>query len=106
MHNVAKAIGLGALVAGSLDILSAFVTSYDGKNTLGQVVLQVLHSVAAGPFGPAMNKGGVPTALLGLAIHFAIMTVMVSVFVFAAQRFSCAARPSSPASPTAWSSMV
>ncbi len=46
----------------------------------------MLHSVASGPFGEGVNSGGVATALAGLAVHFAIMTVMVAIFVTGARR--------------------
>ena len=65
------------LVAGTLDILSAFVFS--------GAVVGVLQTVASGPFGKDIAEGpaGVP---LGLLTHFAIMAVMVTVYVLATQR--------------------
>ena len=65
------------LVAGTLDILSAFVFS--------GAVVGVLQTVASGPFSKDIAEGpaGVP---LGLLTHFAIMAAMVTVYVLAAQR--------------------
>jgi hypothetical protein len=65
------------LIAGTLDILSAFA--------FAGAVVAVLQTVASGPFGGAIAEGpaGVP---LGLLTHFAIMAVMVAVYVLAARR--------------------
>ena len=65
------------LVAGTLDIVSAFVFS--------GAVVSVLQSVASGPFGPDV-AGGPAGAPLGLLTHFALMAVMVAVYVLAARR--------------------
>ena len=65
------------LIPGTLDILSAFVFS--------GAVIGVLQTVASGPFGNDIAEGpaGAP---LGLLTHFAIMAVMVTVYVIAARR--------------------
>src|SRR5262245_23248477 len=65
------------LVAGTLDILSAFV--------FAGAVVGVLQTVASGPFGNAVAEGPAG-ALLGLLTHFAIMAVMVAVYFAAAAR--------------------
>jgi len=72
-----RTIALATLVAGTLDILSAFVWS--------GAVVGVLRTVASGPLGDAIAHGpaGAP---LGLLVHFAIMAVMVAVYVLAAGR--------------------
>jgi hypothetical protein len=59
------------LVAGTLDILFAFVIS--------GAVEPVLRTVASGPFGDAIPDG-LLGALLGLLVHFAIMAVMATTF--------------------------
>lgn len=65
------------LVAGTLDILSAFIWS--------GAVVPVLRTVASGPFGDviAQGPGGAP---LGLLVHFSIMALMAAVYVLAASR--------------------
>lgn len=65
------------LVAGTLDILFAFVTAGS--------VAPVLRTVASGPLGDAIADGpaGAP---LGLLVHFAIMAVMAAAYVLAASR--------------------
>ena len=72
-----RTILLATLVAGTLDILSAFVWS--------GAVVRVLRTVASGPLGDEIAQGpaGAP---LGLLVHFAIMAVMVAVYVLAARR--------------------
>ena len=72
-----RTIAWATLVAGTLDILSAFVWS--------GAVIGVLQTVASGPFGDAIAEGpaGAP---LGLLTHFAIMAVMVTAYVLTARR--------------------
>jgi hypothetical protein len=68
-------------VAGTLDILSAFVFSTTASPP------QVLRYVATGPFGDGMADAGAGGALLGLLVHYGIMTIMVTVFVLASRRW-------------------
>jgi len=65
-----SAVGIfwGGLIAGTLDILAAFVvTGFKGR---GPDV--VLHGIASGLLGPKAFRGGIATAALGLACHYAI----------------------------------
>lgn len=71
----------GTLVAGTLDILSAFVWTF----MAGGKAVNVLPSVASGPFGDAITESAV-AAPLGLAVHFALVLVMVAVYVVVASR--------------------
>lgn len=81
-NSFGSAIGRATLIAGSLDLMSAFV--FGGMKGAGPI--RILRSVAAGPFGDGMREGGTPAALIGLATHFSIMAVMVSAFVLASAR--------------------
>jgi uncharacterized membrane protein YagU involved in acid resistance len=54
-------------------------------------VVSVLQSVASGPFGAGI-AGGPAGAPLGLLTHFAIMAVMVIVYVLAARRIPALSR--------------
>lgn len=73
---------LATLVAGTLDIAAAIgLTLYYGRRS----VADMLRYVAAGPF-PDAPQWGAAGAALGLAVHFAIMAVMVAVFMLAARR--------------------
>ncbi|HYI41765.1 MAG TPA: hypothetical protein VE053_15770 [Allosphingosinicella sp.] len=76
-----RPIAVATLIAGTLDILSAFVfAGMSGMKPLG-----VLRFVASGPFGAAPS----PTpgwAAVGLAVHFAIMACMATAYMLAASR--------------------
>ena len=73
-----KTIALATLVAGALDIAWAAINSV----IQGGTVAGMLRTVASGPF-PAATDWGAAGALLGLAVHFAIMAVMAAAFVAA-----------------------
>src|SRR5258706_3326490 len=80
-----KAILVGGLVAGALDITYAFVVY--GPLSYQMTPVQILHSVAAGWVGhDAADAWGAMMAVLGLATHFAMTTAMAAAFVYAAQR--------------------
>jgi hypothetical protein len=76
------AIGWAGLIAGVLDISSAFALSYPK----GVGPIRVLQGVAAGLIGRAAINGGLATAGLGLAIHFFIAFVVASVFYLASRK--------------------
>jgi hypothetical protein len=68
------------LVAGTLDILSAFAFAA----MRGTGPLTVLGGVASGPFGDAMAQNGLTGAVIGLGVHFGIMAVQVATFMLLA----------------------
>lgn len=70
------------LIAGTLDILSAFLFGAIGGAAPGRI----LRYVASGPFGDGMRDGGAGAAALGLAVHFVLMAIMVGVYVVIAPR--------------------
>jgi hypothetical protein len=76
------AIGWATLIAGVLDISSAFLLSYPK----GVSPIRVLQGVAAGLVGGSAMKGGLATAGLGLAIHFFIAFVVTTVFYVASRK--------------------
>ena len=82
-------IARAALIAGVLDIISAFLLSYPK----GVGPIRVLQGVAAGLIGreSAIN-GGLPTAGLGLAIHFFIAFAVATVFYVASRKLLFATR--------------
>lgn len=89
--KIVWAILLGGLAAGALDILYAFVVY--GPLSYGVTPEQVLQSVAAGWIGREGSRaGGMDTALLGLASHFLIATLMTTAYVLAATRISALTR--------------
>jgi hypothetical protein len=86
-----RSIGLVTLIVGTLDILSAF--AFGAASDVGPG--QILRYVASGPFGRGMRQGGVPEAVVGLAVHFILMAIMVAVF-FGIVRRARLARSSLP----------
>jgi hypothetical protein len=78
--NKFKAIAIGGLAAGALDIVYAFIVY--GPLTFDLSPMQVLQSVAGGWIGrEAANAGGWNTAALGALTHFLIALTMADVFV-------------------------
>lgn len=78
---VAKPIIVATLICGTLDILWAMIlTIWRGREIAG-----MLRFVASGPFPDATNWGA-GGAILGLVTHFALMAIMVAVFVLAVRR--------------------
>lgn len=71
---VATAILLGGLVAGTIDIGSATLIYQ-----VNPVV--ILHSIASGVLGRASFSDGVPSALLGLLLQWAMSLVIAAIYV-------------------------
>jgi hypothetical protein len=81
-RSLARPILIGTVIAGTLDILAAIsLTLFYGQRTVGEM----LRGVASGPF-PGASGWGTGGSVLGLAVHFTLMAIMVAVFVFAASR--------------------
>ena len=78
-RSLARPILTATLIAGTLDILAAVVLS----SVYGNGPLPMLRYVASGPF-PAATQMGLAGSLLGLAVHFALMAIMATIFVIAA----------------------
>jgi hypothetical protein len=87
-----RPIVLATLLAGTLDILSAFVFA----GMAGTTPLGVLRFVASGPFGdaPTATAGW---AAAGLLVHFAIMACMVAAYMLVAPHVSALLRHPVPA---------
>jgi hypothetical protein len=76
------AIILASFTAGALDLLSAFASYVpDGASVTG-----VLHYIASGLIGARAMTGGISTAALGLAAHFALTTAMAAIYFAVASR--------------------
>jgi hypothetical protein len=82
-HPAAFAIPVGGFIAGALDITYAIVFS----GFRGVPAIRLLQSVASGLLGPAAFNGGVPTAALGLLLHFFIAFSAAAIFYVAGRRF-------------------
>ena len=75
-RSIATPIIVATVVCGTLDILFATIlTVLRGKD-----VAAMLRFVASGPF-PGAAHWGAAGSLLGLAVHFTLMAMMVAVFV-------------------------
>jgi len=72
---------IATLIAGTLDIISAFVFA----GMAGMTPFGVLQFVASGPFGD-LPRPGIGWALIGLLVHFAIMAVIATTYMLAAER--------------------
>ena len=87
-----KPIVVATLVCGTLDILLAVIlTLMRGKEPAG-----MLRFVASGPF-PQATEWGASGSVLGLAVHYGLMAIMVAVFVIAARSI-----PALTAQPLLW----
>ncbi len=76
------AVFVGGSIAGTLDIL--FAISFAGYN--GVPPARLLQTVSSGLLGHAAFSGDVPTAALGLLLHFAMSYLWAGIFVVAARR--------------------
>lgn len=65
------------LVCGVIDGLWAVVLTL----VYGRTILGLFQGIAATAFGPGMFEGGAPSALLGLAMHFAVAFTWSAVFL-------------------------
>ena len=90
---VLRPILLATAVAGTLDILSAFVFA----GMAGMSPQGVLGFVASGPFGDAAKDGAGLWPIAGLLVHFAIMACMVTAYMLAARRLPVLVRQPIPA---------
>lgn len=77
-------IALAGLIAGILDITSAFVIA--GIKGAGSI--RMLQGIASGLLGQRSFEGGMATAGLGLAIHFLIAFTAAAVFYAASRKLS------------------
>ena len=79
-----RAIVAAGLVVGVLDISSAFVIWWQR----GVALQRGLQGLAAGLLGPHSYEGGMATAGLGLALHFFVAFVVVSIFYLMSRRIT------------------
>ena len=78
-----RAILLGGLIAGTLDISYACIFSYLMRGTSP---VRILQSVASGTLGEKARTGGLKTAALGLVLHFLIATTAAAVYYLASRQ--------------------
>lgn len=78
-----RAIVVAATIAGTLDILAAFV--FAGR--AGGSPMGVLAGIGSAVLGPTQDRG-MAAALVGLALHFLIMAAMANAYLIAANRIA------------------
>jgi hypothetical protein len=81
-RSARRAILLGGLITGALDITAAFVLA--GLRGIGPV--RIFHGIAEALLGAASQRGGAATAVLGLLMHFSIATFWTALFYFLSRR--------------------
>ena len=82
--RVLPTIASAGLIAGILDITSAFVIA--GIKGTGSI--RMLQGIASGLLGQRSFEGGMATAGLGLGIHFLIAFTAAAVFYAVSRKFS------------------
>jgi asparagine N-glycosylation enzyme membrane subunit Stt3 len=83
VSNSTKAIVSAGTLCGIMDITAALVV----YGIMGAKPLRLLQGIAGGILGPGTYRGGVATALLGLALHFVIAFGAATVFYLASRGF-------------------
>jgi hypothetical protein len=91
-NRLARPILIATLVAGTLDISAAIILSL----IFGRGPMNMLRFVASGPFPDATEWDSAGSAL-GLAVHFTLMAIMVTIYMIVADR-----RPALRARPLQW----
>ena len=91
-RSIWKPIIVATLVCGTLDILLAVILTL----MRGREPTAMLRFVASGPF-PQATDWGAEGSVLGLAVHYTLMAIMVAAFVLAARQ-----RPSLLDHPLLW----
>ena len=86
--STARALLYGGLTVGILDGLDAVV--FFGLR--GAQPIRIFQSIASGLLGRQAFAGGLPTAALGLVLHFFIAFTIVAVFLFASKRIPALVR--------------
>jgi hypothetical protein len=96
MKNIVKAVVAGGLAIAVLDAIDALVAY---KVVLGFDPVPIYQFVASGLLGPSAFQGGIPAALLGLAVHFAVAFSAATVYVLASTRVPALRRAFAIAGP-------
>lgn len=83
MNNAFKAIALGGLIAGALDLAAACIAAW---LRAGVPPMRVFQSISSGLLGAAAYGSSLNTAILGVVLHFFIATTATAVFYVASRR--------------------
>lgn len=82
--RIPRAILWAGLIAGTLDITAACI---DVGVNYGKNPVWLLQNVASALLGPASYEHGLPTAALGLLMHFTVAFTATTVFYALSRRF-------------------
>jgi hypothetical protein len=91
-----RAVAAAGLLAGTLDLLAAFVI----YGPLGVSPVRILDSIASGLLGRAAFQGGASAAALGFVLQFVIATTAAIVYYVASLRLPMLVRR-----PVVWGSL-
>src|SRR5690349_23329648 len=83
-YSAAKAILVGGLIAGTLDI--TYAISYSAWR--GMAPQSLLQFVASGLLGQASFEGGQATAALGMLLHYVMMLLIAAIFFWISRRLT------------------
>jgi hypothetical protein len=87
--SLAKVIAFATLVVGTIDISDALI--FYGLR--GVRLILIPQSIASGILGRDAYKGGIHTALLGMALHYFIAFVVVTLYLLASRRLPLSRHP-------------
>jgi hypothetical protein len=87
--NLLKVIAGATLLVGTLDIADALIF----YALRGVPPIRILQGIASGLLGRAAFKGGLHSALLGLALHFFIAGTVTIVYILASCRLPLSRHP-------------
>ena len=87
-RSIAKAVVIGGLIGGALDLL--FAVSFAGYN--GAAPSRVFQAIASGLLGEAAFSGGPDVQALGVACHFGISLLWAALFAVIASRLPALTR--------------
>jgi uncharacterized membrane protein YagU involved in acid resistance len=87
-RSIAKAVVIGGLIGGALDLL--FAVSFAGYN--GAAPSRVFQAIASGLLGDAAFSGGADVQALGVACHFGISLLWAALFAVIASRLPALTR--------------
>jgi hypothetical protein len=82
--NATRSIVAGGLIAGIMDLTAASI--FYGV-LRGRSPIVIFQSISSGLFGAKAYEGGVPTAVLGVALHFLIAFTATAIFYLLSRRF-------------------
>lgn len=86
--SILRAIVIGGLLGGALDLL--FAVSFAGYN--GAPPQRVFQAIASGILGNAAFAGGAGISVLGIACHFGLSIIWATLFAAAAWQFPALSR--------------